>query len=222
MLRLRLSQTGSPAAGFQRLERALATRLGAAAVRVNRSAVGVLRGDVKRAGLGERFANTWRAKTYPVSNPSRTLNPAVQIYSNADYLVKAYEEAGVIRHKGGRFLAIPTENVKAKKDGKRVRKMTIEEVEALYGQKMTFIPAKSGRVVVGYIDKGLRRRTTNWKKRGAKGDAPTVNPNRLIAMFYLVRQVRLQKRLNVAWAFAVIKASWSTEVRAAVSSAANS
>ena len=67
------------------------------------------RQDVRRAGLGDRLANTWRTRVYPLRGES--WHPTVHVWSNAPLLAAAHADGGVIAPKAGKFLAIPTDNV---------------------------------------------------------------------------------------------------------------
>ena len=67
-----------------------------------------MRRQVKKAGMGERLANTWRGDVYP--NRGTSLSAAAVVYSKASYM-KAFENGEIIRAGGGRWLAIPTEVV---------------------------------------------------------------------------------------------------------------
>jgi hypothetical protein len=51
------------------------------------------RQDVRRAGLGDRLANTWRTRVYPLRGVS--WHPTVHVWSNARMLAKAHADGGV-------------------------------------------------------------------------------------------------------------------------------
>ncbi len=65
-----------------------------------------LRGQITRAGLGTRLANTWRGEVYPRGQPS--IGAAGYVWSKAPGIIRLYAEGAVIRSKEGLFLAIPT------------------------------------------------------------------------------------------------------------------
>jgi hypothetical protein len=155
-----------------------------------------LRRQVASAGLGQRLANSWRDKHYP----NQQLDAASLVYTKAPQIIRAFDEGAVIRSKRGRFLAIPTENAPRKgTDGKRISPRTFPEHR--FGP-LRFVPRPSGPslLVVDGVRasfsrksgelRGFRRAT---ERARARGDGLTT-----VAMFLLVPQVKLSKRLDVA------------------------
>jgi Family of unknown function (DUF6441) len=67
-----------------------------------------LRRQVTSAGLGQRLANSWRDKHYP----NQGLDAASLVYTKAPQIIRAFDEAAVIRSRRGRLLAIPTEDAR--------------------------------------------------------------------------------------------------------------
>jgi hypothetical protein len=67
-----------------------------------------LRRQVTSAGLGQLLARTWRDRHYPNQN----LEAASLVYTKASQIIRAFDEGAVIRSRHGRFLAIPTEEVR--------------------------------------------------------------------------------------------------------------
>lgn len=235
-MRLRLESTGNPERYLTKYELRLAGNIGQATSRVEDRGKRHLRMGVIGAGLGPRLANAWRSVVFPVARPTRALGPTLVFFTKAENLISAYNEGVTIRHKGGKMLAIPTANVKGTQidvlnaDGsvrKRVngkpvtrrRKMTPDEVEKRYGQKLTFIRAKRRGVWLAFIDKGLQRRMTLWRKKDPAARGAEPKPRKLLLMFILVKQVRLRKRLNVERDFATIRSWWLAEMRAATNNA---
>jgi hypothetical protein len=155
-----------------------------------------LRRQVASVGLGQRLANSWRDKHYP----NQKLDAASLVYTKAPQIVRAFDEGAVIRSKGGRFLAIPTENAPRKgTDGKRISPSTFPEDR--FGP-LRFVPRQSGPSLL--VADGLRasfrrqtgdlrgfRRATDRARRSGQGLTTGV-------MFLLVPQVKLRKRLDVA------------------------
>jgi Family of unknown function (DUF6441) len=83
-----------------------------------------LRRQVGSVGLGQRLANSWRDKHYPI----RKLDAASLVYTKAPQIVRAFDEGVVIRSRRGRLLAIPTENAPRKgADGRRISPSTFPE-----------------------------------------------------------------------------------------------
>jgi hypothetical protein len=97
-----------------------------------------LRRQVGSAGLGQRHANSWRDQYYPNQRP----DAANLIYTKAPQIVRAFDEGAVIRSRGGRFLAIPTENAPRKgTDGRRICPSTFPEHR--FGL-LRFVPRSTG------------------------------------------------------------------------------
>ena len=177
----------------------LAIRMGAmrGAQRTRAAGKVQVRQDVRRAGLGDRLANTWRDQIYPSSgNPS--WHPAVLFYSKAPVIISAFTDGATITRKPGEgvFLAIPTDKVPS-----RGRKpMTPVEVEATFDQDLIFRPSPSNPgVVLAFIDRTLRRRLATYRRKGgaaAGRNLPSAKEKNLVLMFVMVRQVTLRKRLH--------------------------
>jgi hypothetical protein len=178
-----------------------------------------LRQDVRRAGLGDRLANTWRVEIYPKSASAHTHAPTVYVRSKAPLLVQAHEGM-VIRAKNATWLAIPTDNVPRKGGRKR---LTPVEVEARFDQDLILIHGL-GRRMLAFIDKTLRGRLKRWRKRGT-GDAPVARHDRLVLMFVMMPQVHLPRRLDWRRIFAELEAEWpslfATEVALALNAGSN-
>jgi hypothetical protein len=169
-----------------------------------------LRGQVTSAGLGQRLANSWRDRHYP----NQGLDAASLVYTKAPQIVRAFDEGAVIRSRRGRFLAIPTENAPRKgTDGKRIGPNTFPEHRL---GPLRFVPRSSGPSLL--VVDGLRasysrqtgelrgfRRATERARRSGQGLTT-------VAMFLLVPQVKLRKRLNVARA----AERWSGELPALI------
>lgn len=176
--------------------RALAAELGprvAARVEAVKTA---LRNDT-RAGLGGRLANTWRADVYPVSRPTRSLNPAGYVYSAAPEIAGAFDPGTVIRAVSGRYLAIPTENVP--KGGRSARgrfsgRLRPADVEQRFNQGLEPVPSLTRPGVILLVLRGTVG-PRGFRANRAKSDAGRAKAPRVV-MFVLVPMVRLGKRLN--------------------------
>ncbi len=156
-----------------------------------------LRGQVRAAGLGKKLENAWRMDIYPSSN-KRTLHPAALVYSKATKLHNAYNSGGIIRTKNGkRFLAIPTEKTPNAAWGHR--KMTPAEVEQAFNNELRFVPTKTGGILTMSVVRGkkegtLRQATKRRLQQGRKIE--------VVVMFWLIRQTRIKKVLDIEGAAA--------------------
>lgn len=162
----------------------------------------LLRDDVRRAGLGEKVANAWRANVYPKSASAHTHTPTVYIYTKAPLIISAFSEAMTITAKNARWLAIPTENTPRK--GRKP--MSPVEVEARFNQDLIVLPGR-GQQALAFVDvvkaksgKGFRRKT-----KGRAGRA-----SELVLMFVFVRQVHTKKLLDQKRIFAELGDQWQS------------
>jgi hypothetical protein len=169
-----------------------------------------LRQQVASAGLGQRLANSWRDKHYP----NQRLDAASLVYTKTPQIIRAFDEAAVIRSRRGRFLAIPTENAPRKgTDGRRISPSTFPEHR--FG-RLRFVPRQSGPSLLvadglraslsrqtGQL-RGFRRATDQARARGAGLTT--------VVMFVLVPQVKLRKRVDVARA----AERWSAQLPALI------
>jgi hypothetical protein len=163
------------------------------------------RNDIRQAGLGERLANTWQSKTYPAPG-KQTLHPASWVYSKAPVIVSAFSEATTITPKNGVALAIPTENVPHRGN----RRLTPLEVEGQFNQDLILRPSPRNHlntlafvnVVAAKNGRGFRSATKGRTRQGRKPQ--------LVLMFIFVRQVHLQKRLNIDVLAASLESEWAS------------
>lgn len=153
-----------------------------------------LRADVLAAGFSRRLSKTWRQEDYPKHGVS--LGAASVVGTNAEGIIRAFEEGAVIRSKDGKFLAIPTSFAPERGIGRK-RLTPSNFPEHRYGP-LRFVYSASGPSML-VVDNQRRRKG----KRGGyalsknKRDLKTGRGLSTVPMFLLVPQVRLKKRLNV-------------------------
>lgn len=143
------------------------------------------RGQITGAGLGQRLANTIRARDFP-REPS--LNAAALVWSNAPEIVAAHDRGVTIRSPRGLWLAIPTP---AAGRGLRGGRITPLEWERRTGLKLRMIYRrnKPGLLVAeSRIDSRGRARVS--RSRTGRGVAT-------VPIFVLVPQVTLRRRLDL-------------------------
>ena len=159
---------------------------------------GSLRKQVVAAGLGARLSRTWRGKTYV----NKGHDAASLVWSKAAQIVRAFDEGAVIKGKGGRWLAIPTPAAPTRGvGGKRITPATFPT--ARHGPLR--MVRRSGRSALLVVDGVRVSAQTGRVGRQAKGGGRTKSGGykqgiATVAMFVLVPQVKLKKRLNVAGA----------------------
>ena len=149
-----------------------------------------MRRQVTSAGLGQRLANTWRGKVYPQGQVS--LKAAGLVYTNAPEIMVGLEVATVIRGKDGLWLAIPTPNApKRGVGGKRINPTNFPE-QSLGRLRFVYRPSGVSLLVVDNVRATARgiRSATDKQKASGRGLSTAV-------MFWLVRQVRTKKRIDL-------------------------
>jgi Family of unknown function (DUF6441) len=169
-----------------------------------------LRHQVTSAGLGQRLANSWRDRHYP----NQQLDAATLVYTKAPQIVRAFDEGAVIRSQRGRFLAIPTENAPRRgTDGKRISPSTFPEHR--FGP-LRFVRRSSGPslLVVDGLRASFSRKTGELRgfRRATERARQSGQGLTAVAMFLLVPQVKLRKRLDVARA----AEHWSAQLPALI------
>jgi hypothetical protein len=130
------------------------------------------------AGLGQGMARTWQSRSYPVGRDA--IGPGGQIWSKAPKAMKAFTEGATITAKGGRFLAIPSEETRKLRGGRNQRAPTPADIERRLGVKLVLV-VKGGKrfLVVPSRERGRRR-------------------GRLFIAFFLVPRAVIRKRLDLA------------------------
>lgn len=148
-----------------------------------------LRGEVAKAGLGERLGKTWRGKVFPKSGVS--INAAGFVYTRAPEILSSFAHGAVIRGKSGNYLAVPTKLVPRKSN----KRMTPKDFETA-GQKLVYVPPRGGRRV-GLLVLENQRITSKGRARSASPTAIAKGRVATAVMFILVPQVTLKKRFDI-------------------------
>lgn len=158
-----------------------------------------IRGQVTGAGLGGRMANAVRSQVYPRAGAS--LGAGALVWTRAPDVMRAFEDGATIRGRAGGWLAIPTGSAPRRgTDGKRIRPDTFPE--GRFGP-LRFV-ARNGRTALLVVDNvrisaktgRVGRRAANARTKSGRLRSGLTS----VVMFVLVRQVRLQKRLDFAGA----------------------
>jgi len=117
--------------------------------------VNEMRQQIKRAGLGDKMANTMHSKVYPPSKPS--LGAAATIYSSAArkgiFYMGVFEDGAVITVRNCKWLAIPGPGAGIK-GGRRVRPADISNLKLVFIQSkkpgLAMLVYKKGRESIVY------------------------------------------------------------------------
>ena len=157
---------------------------------------GSLRRQVVAAGFGARLSRTWRGRTYA----NKGHDAASLVWSKAPQIVRAFDLGAVIKGKGGRWLAIPTPA--APKRGVGGKRLTPATFPTQRHGPLRMV-RRSGRTALLVVDGVRIGASTGRVGRRAKGGGRTKSGGfkqgiATVAMFVLVPQVKLRKRLNVA------------------------
>ena len=145
------------------------------------------RGQITRAGLGRRLANTIRSETFPKTEPS--LSAAALVWSKAPVIIGAHDTGPLIRSKDGFWLAIPTPAAGKSTRGGRI---TPGAWERRTGLRLRFIYRRRGPSLL-VAEGRLTKKGRAVASRSKTGRGLTTVP-----IFLLVPQVKLRKRLDLA------------------------
>jgi len=213
---LKLIVTGNLRAAMEREVRAVSAAMRRATQTAGKEVQDRLRQQARSLSWrdgGKSLANAWRLKVYPPPGISpRTLKPAALIYSNMPQIVRAFEEGATIRHKGGRYLIWPTGFNRT--GGRRGGKPRVTAAQMTASKKSFLRPFKSGRGFLwclpvkansGAASRSARRGLTaggivsvaTGKDRG-RLRRKEVLAQGFVPMFFMMREVRLAKALDVA------------------------
>lgn len=176
---------------------------------------GLLRGATEQAFKGNRLPKAWRGKVYPQGQNSVDAAGVVSVRGKAADIIETALKATVIRARGGRWLAIPTEaagkfglkrgangmGATVNKRGARER-ITPGGFERRTGMKLRFVyegGKKGGRRAFLIADQatlgpGRVARPYRTKGRGSRLYGPA---GQSFVVFVLVPQITTQKRMDL-------------------------
>ena len=191
--------------------------------RAGREVQAELRAQARSGGFTDRgraIANSWRLNLYPSPAAApRTLRPAALVWSRAPRLVDAFDRGTPITARGQRYLAFPTGYNAA--GGRRSASarggvmVTPAQMRAARGQAF-ILRSKSNPAVRLWCLRvraasGIGRRARRLRlfvgpnvevlggnRRGQQQRARDILAQGFVPMFFLLRQVRLRKRLDIA------------------------
>lgn len=195
-----------------RLARVLAREVGPRTAAFTERTKTRLRDDT-RGPLGARMANTWRGKVYPVARPTKSLNPAGLVTSNASDVVAAFDPGGQVTARNARWLAIPTDAVP--RGGRKGKRLSPVEVEAAFNQELDLVPSIT-RPGVFLLVLTARRGKRGIRQIKAKTAQAFWRQAERIPMFVLVPQVRLRKLLDWRKLLKEAEAGYAADIEAGV------
>lgn len=153
------------------------------------------RAAIRNAGLGERLPNAVGSNVYP-SRGRYSLRAAGTVFARGDRAAAIFQgltTGGVIRGRGGRWLAIPTNYAPKQAGG---RDPTPESVEQRFGRPLRFVYLRRTDFALLVMDdvtaarsgRGLRNATRRRRAQGRKAGS--------VVMFRLIPEARLRKLLD--------------------------
>lgn len=157
-----------------------------------------LRSMTRSAFNSTKLPTTWRAKVYPEAS-RETLTPAFFAYSKAPQIVQAFEEGAEIVAHRGKFLAIQAPDAGVRRSSVKNKALTPAIWEQETGAKLRFVPLLNGNALL-IADGRYRRQSSRARSRKSFKPVRTrlSGEARSIVVFFLVKQVRLRKRLDIA------------------------
>lgn len=157
-----------------------------------------LRSMTRSAFNSTKLPTTWRGKVFPQAS-RETLTPAFFAYSKAPQIVQAFEEGAEIVAHRGKFLVIPAPDAGVRRSSVRNKALTPAIWEQETGVKLRFVPLKNGNALL-VADGRYRRQSSRARLRKSFKPIRTrlTVESRSIVIFFLVKQVRLRKRLDIA------------------------
>lgn len=215
---LHASVTGNLRAAMDQQVRQVAGALRRAVATAGKQTQDELRAQARGAGFrdgGRALSNSWRLNVYPRPGvgPS-SLRPAALVTSRMAEVVRIFETGAVIRAKGRGYLAIPTPvnraGNKRTNDGKFPMRVTPQEMFRAGGfvrptsnpaVKLWCLPLRTETTKRGRIRlyAGRYAQVLTGNRKGAEAMRRQFAAERsFVPMFFLMRQVSLRKRLNVA------------------------
>ena len=215
---LHASVTGNLRAAMDQQVRQVAGALRRAVATAGKQTQDELRAQARGAGFrdgGRALSNSWRLNVYPRPGvgPS-SLRPAALVTSRMAEVVRIFETGAVIRAKGRGYLAIPTPVNRAgnrrTNDGKFPMRVTPQEMLRAGGfvrptsnpaVKLWCLPLRTETTKRGRIRlyAGRYAQVLTGNRKGAEAMRRQFAAERsFVPMFFLMRQVSLRKRLNVA------------------------
>jgi hypothetical protein len=191
--------------------------------RAGREVQAELRAQARGAGFsdnGRAVANAWRLRVFPAPGVApRTLKPAALVWSNAPKLVEAFDRGTPIIARNARYLAFPTPyNAAGGRRGSSARgglRVTPQQMQGARGEAFVIRSNSNPAVRLWCLRvraaSGIARRSRRLRlfvgsnaeiltgrRRGQQQRAREVLAQGFVPMFFLLRQVSLRKRLDIA------------------------
>lgn len=155
-----------------------------------------LRAEVRDAGLGEGVANAWRLEVFPSGN-KLAWEPSAFLHSKAATIVDSFTRGGTIGPKNGQGLAVPIPGSPASTLRLRPGQHIVQIAEARWGKMVPVMTKKGTLMLVAQLRVTQSGRISKRGFRKLKSGARTQQESNLsVPMFWIVKQVRLEKKLD--------------------------
>lgn len=175
-----------------------------------RHGLGILRDDLVRNGL-EGLKNTWRSEVFP--RAGLAYEPSVIWFSNAEAIVSSFDDGQPIRAKTGGFLAVPIPGSPAEDfPNPRGPDTKVDYAQQRFGDQLKFVPGTPRRPAMLVLEGGSFTKTGKLSRRKRTKTGKFGKGTASIPLFFLVKEVRLGKRLDVQARFKEITADFTTRM----------
>lgn len=163
-----------------------------------------LRGQVRRARLGDKLEKAWRVREFPRSKDS--IKKAALVFSKASRLHAAFSKGGTITARSSNWLVIPLAEAERrrfdrrgdKSRGPRPRRYSAVDAAIQFYGSLRFVKLGGGRALLvadNLTGSGRRRKTRT--KQGAAFSPVGGRGSASFPVFLLVKQTTLPKRLDI-------------------------
>lgn len=166
---------------------------------IERRGVNHLRGMMDSAGL-QGLRNTWRGEVFPKNQLA--YEPAILLYSNAEVIVSAFNEGATIRSRGTGGLALPIPGSPAEDfPNPRGPDDKVDYARKRFGDQLVTVPPRNGRPGLLILEGGAFSKTGKLGARKRTKTGKFGSGTASVPLFFLVREVRLDRRLDIQQAF---------------------
>lgn len=196
-MRIEVSLTGDLASLMETEVRAVEQAVTTGVVATARELQADWRGQIGKAGLGQRLANSIRLRRYPRAGASASA--AAVVNAASPKIVEAFDRGALIRSKDGFYLAIPTPaaGLTGLAAGGKRQRITPGAWERRTGMRLRYVWRPGRPALLVADDARLNTRGLAAPKRGKRRRDGTLTGAQTVVIFILLPQVRLRKRLDL-------------------------
>lgn len=153
-----------------------------------------LRQDVVGGGLGARLSRSWRSKFF---EDGSGIDVKGFVYSRAAEIIESFDQGVLIKSRGGRFLAIPTQNAP-----KRInRRKPTPDLYTQHKGPLRYVKTKGSTAFLVADDRraSYSRKTGEFRgfRKASKTALRTGKGLTTVVMFILIPTAKIPKKLDV-------------------------